>query len=532
LHNELRFHSRGDAIIQDSGSSLQDLVKQPRLTALSDEDQRNSEANFDLEETEPQINEKIPQIAAWQLSVPQQQSLRELLNVSIELMHEQNSLDGSAQTYAYHFLLALGKNDPTKSTKPTIEPLPYSAIVHASLSITQEALLHFIDGHLEHCNIKFTWSTARILGLFLWVSDPETLRTYFESVARAEYNRNSDDRNPVDCSLYYLALDKKAILQSLWRRTVGVRERENTLKLLAHDFKDQRWKSTALKNAYALLSKRRFEYAAAFFLLGGSLSDAANVCINQLHDVQLAIAIARVWSGDATSQQQAMNSLLDKTMLDLAINSHEARWMAIWTRTQRQDWIAAISFIIKPIDVLFEAQFSTRRASESDEQKACNMPFAAMSYQANDPTPLINMYKQLRAKLVASGQWTEDVITLKQEWDFVMRCVDWYVRAGMDWLALQLVGMWEFVEWQEVHREEPVAEESDVVAVDVGAGGEQKSALDGWLEPEDSAEKLATAMDAKTQQDEEKAKTKVKPKPPPTQFVEPSADSLLDSFGF
>ena len=36
------------------------------------------------------------------------------------------------------------------------------------------------------------------------------------------------------------------------------------------------------------------EYAAAFFLLGGSLKDAVNVCLKNLSDWQLAVALARV----------------------------------------------------------------------------------------------------------------------------------------------------------------------------------------------------------------------------------------------
>lgn len=524
LHNELRFQTPGEPVSLNDGSLLKCLVGKPRPYTLP-----SSQIDFNLEDVQPQIDEKIPTIASWQLPTSQQEDLQGLLSLGIDLMREQKSLDAPALTYVYHFLIALGKDKPTKSS---IEPMPYSAIVHATLSNTQDALLRFVDGRLEERNIKVTWSTARNLGLFLWVSDLETLKTYFESVARAEYNRNSDDRNPVDCSLYYLALDKKAVLQSLWRRTVGVRERDNTLKLLAHDFREERWKSTALKNAYALLSKRRFEYAAAFFLLGGSLGDAVNVCVNQLRDVQLAIAIARVWQGDLGSQQQVMKNLLGKTMLDLAIDTHEARWMAIWTRTHRQDWAGAICHMVKPIDVLFEAQFHARRTSESDAQKQQNLPLAATSYRANEPTLLVNLYKQLRTQLEQGGKWTEEVITPRQEWDFVMKCAQWYVRAGMGWLALQLVATWDFVEWQEVRRKEPTTAEGHI-RVDTRADAGQKSALDDWLMPEEpTTPRSAERVDAKTQEEDEKAKVKVKPKPPPTQFAEPSADSLLDSFGF
>lgn len=45
----------------------------------------------------------------------------------------------------------------------------------------------------------------------------------------------------------------------------------------ANDFKEERWRKAALKNAYALLGKQRFEHAAAFFLLAGNLKDAVEV---------------------------------------------------------------------------------------------------------------------------------------------------------------------------------------------------------------------------------------------------------------
>lgn len=78
-----------------------------------------------------------------------------------------------------------------------------------------------------------------------------------EIVARNEYTK-SEEKNPIECSLYYLALGKKNILLGLWRMAYGNREQAATQRLLANDFKEARWKTTALKNAYALLGKRRF----------------------------------------------------------------------------------------------------------------------------------------------------------------------------------------------------------------------------------------------------------------------------------
>jgi len=45
-----------------------------------------------------------------------------------------------------------------------------------------------------------------------------------------------------------------------------------------NDFTQERWRKAALKNAYALLGKQRFEHAAAFFLLGNAIWDAVQVC--------------------------------------------------------------------------------------------------------------------------------------------------------------------------------------------------------------------------------------------------------------
>ena len=74
------------------------------------------------------------------------------------------------------------------------------------------------------------------------------------------------------------------------------------------------------------MTDKGIEYAASFFLLADSLQDAVNVCANQLHDLQLAIAIARVYDGD---QSKILHSLLRKKVLPLAALRGD-RWLATW----------------------------------------------------------------------------------------------------------------------------------------------------------------------------------------------------------
>lgn len=64
-------------------------------------------------------------------------------------------------------------------------------------------------------------------------------------------------KNPIDCSLFYLALKKKAVLQGLWRMAGWNKEQSATVRLLSNNFNDPKWKTSAMKNAYALLGKRR-----------------------------------------------------------------------------------------------------------------------------------------------------------------------------------------------------------------------------------------------------------------------------------
>ena len=69
----------------------------------------------------------------------------------------------------------------------------------------------------------------------------------------------------------------------------------------SNNLTEDRWRKAALKNAFALLGKQRFEHAAAFFLLAGSLRDAIDVCLHKLNDIQLAMIIARLYEDDMTS---------------------------------------------------------------------------------------------------------------------------------------------------------------------------------------------------------------------------------------
>lgn len=83
------------------------------------------------------------------------------------------------------------------------------------------------------------------------------------------------------------------------------------------------------------------EYAAAFFLLGDSLKDCVGVCLRQLNDFQLAIAIIRVYEGDDGPN---LRNIINDHVLPLAFSQGYRRlacW-CFWTLKRRDLAIRAL----------------------------------------------------------------------------------------------------------------------------------------------------------------------------------------------
>ena len=106
----------------------------------------------------------------------------------------------------------------------------------------------------------------------------------------------------------------------------------------------------------ALVQKREkkkliqgLEYAAAFFLLADCLKDAVNVILNQLKDLQLAIAVTRVYEGE---RGPILKELLEEKVLPLAAQEGN-RWLASWAfwMLHRRD-VAVRALIVSSLSIL------------------------------------------------------------------------------------------------------------------------------------------------------------------------------------
>ncbi|KAG8575681.1 hypothetical protein GDO81_009635 [Engystomops pustulosus] len=190
----------------------------------------------------------------------------------------------------------------------SLPPLYRLQLLHQGLSTCHFAWAYHSEAAEELINMipaiqrgDPQWSELRAMGIGWWVRNINTLRRCIEKVAKASFQRNND---PLDAAIFYLAMKKKAVLWGLFRS----QHDEKMTQFFSHNFKEDRWRKAALKNAFSLLGKQRFEQSAAFFLLAGSLKDAIEVCLEKMEDTQLALVIARLYESefDTSSTYEAL----------------------------------------------------------------------------------------------------------------------------------------------------------------------------------------------------------------------------------
>ncbi|OBT85323.1 hypothetical protein VE02_05973 [Pseudogymnoascus sp. 03VT05] len=467
LYQTLKSHLEGEHIDNLLGLDLEDFYTHPQRIKMSKNELGSAFTDFfQTEDTETltenialALNEKLTTVAIPQLSGPLQMQLADTVECVAIVEKQRRSMDDNAA----RFMLFFRQHALYKGRANEVQ-LSWREINWAFHSNSQDILTDVVTRQFHG---RVLWEHARESGLFMWITDFTALKEQFEMIARNEYTK-SDEKNPIDCSLFYIALKKKAVLQGLWRMAGWNREQTATLKLLSNNFQEEKWKTVALKNAYALLGKHRCMYAAAFFLLADCLKDAVNVCLNQLKDLQLAVAITRVFEGD---NGPVLRELLEEKVLPLAAQEGN-RWLASWAFWMLRRRDMAVRALVAPVYTLIETPQSPDMQSKL--------------YLTDDPA-LIILYSQLRQMTLQTLRGASRV-TPKVEWAFVLHSARLYDRMGCDILALDLVRNWEF---------------------------------------------LLSDFPLNSFNDDINPRTaQFRPKGSSSAFVEPEANSLLDSFGF
>ncbi|KAK1810500.1 regulator of (H+)-ATPase in vacuolar membrane [Friedmanniomyces endolithicus] len=391
--------------------------------------------------------------------------------------------------------------------QPPVPQMHWREIAFATHSTTQQPLVDILISQYDN---KLTWPIASALGLTAWLSDPEALASTFESLAQSSYRQTSPP-DPINATLFFLTLHKKQTLLGLWRIATGHKEQRATVNFLKRDFALQECKVAAKKNAYALMGKRRFEYAAAFFLLADDAASAVSLLAGQCGDAMLAIAVARLYSGDGSD---VLRKLLEERLMPSAEKEGD-RWLMNWCHSTLGEKREAAGALVRPLK-------------------------GVRKWWQDDPATLV-LYRRLRK------------IPSEHEYQAVLRGARVLRRMGLWVLAVDLVSKWTFV-MADAH---PPLVQTPVGVEANGIHDEPTSMLDGFTGPEEplalpvetespapppvldekaarqaKAAELLAKLKAKKETASPSPAVASEKKAQPTQFKEPDPSSLLDSFGF
>ncbi|KAL1623343.1 regulator of (H+)-ATPase in vacuolar membrane [Neofusicoccum ribis] len=546
LYRTLKFYTEGDSFDTFLGLSPEEffLDQDNVMNGAARKEMQSSYADFTDADDEPasvteevaaNLNELLLTKSVPQLSNREQFHLADIVECVGTVEKHRRSVDDNACRFLLFFRQHYLRDRDGQRSEDKAH-ISWREITWAYHSGSQDILMDLVSRHFQG---RILWKQAKEAGIFMWMTDLNALRAQFEVIARNEYTK-TEEKNPVDCSLYYLALRKKAVLIGLWRMATWNREQSGTHRLLQNNFNEARWRTAALKNAYALMGRHRFEYAAAFFLLADHLQDAVSILANQMNDMQLAIAVARVYEGD---DGPVLRKFITERALPHAVMEGN-RWMATWAFWMLGKRDVAVRALVTPLSGLLSPPDSPSLQSKL--------------FLTDDPA-LVVLYRQLRDKSLQTLRGAL-AVTPRAEWEFLVHTARLYERMGCDLLALDLVRSWEFLAPQQPREQlgplptrlpphsshhgplspgagagatydiDPrklLRRRSSLVVADLPAREEVRSALDGFVdevggEANGEVNGSGVANGAAEQ----------KKKPPPTQFHEPDANSLLDSFGF
>ncbi|CAF0710194.1 unnamed protein product [Brachionus calyciflorus] len=178
----------------------------------------------------------------------------------------------------------------------------------------QDLLNQITNNNGDDSSVCLQWEDLRQYGIGWWLKTPNILKQLVEKIAKYSYQLKND---PLDSALFYLAMRKKGVLWALFKTAKDTRMSE----FFKNDFNEPKWQTAALKNAFVLLGKQRFEHAAAFFLLANRLKDAIEVCLRNLNDIQLALVIIRLY---CESNYEEQNNLIRDILTNEILNSKTA----------------------------------------------------------------------------------------------------------------------------------------------------------------------------------------------------------------
>ena len=198
-----------------------------------------------------------------------------------------------------------------------------------SLITNQSDLLNFIcHGKVETIN----WETMTMFNIPLWIKSDAKLKELLVEVAKNHYkqqfvdeaknvNVNSNKiklRNYTEnIALYlYLAGQQKMIIDYYNKEP----HNEKIMKFVMRDFKIKKNRNAAHENADTLMNKKKYIYAAYFYLLSDDIRSALDMVYEKMKDINLTVCMLRLVDSKYGNDSWKKYYSLEKIYKDLFIN--------------------------------------------------------------------------------------------------------------------------------------------------------------------------------------------------------------------
>lgn len=149
--------------------------------------------------------------------------------------------------------------------------------------------------------------------IVMWYENKGVIKNWVEEIGTNLFKVNKE---PLDCLFWYLLAGKKNVLIQLFKKYIyNTAEHQKIFKFLQRDFSDAKNQNAAANNAYALVDKKRYLHALAFFICGNRIDEAISVCLNKLKDINLAFLMCYLiddgTAGTGTNTSMNRNKLID-----------------------------------------------------------------------------------------------------------------------------------------------------------------------------------------------------------------------------
>ncbi|KAM7415976.1 hypothetical protein PAMA_018173 [Pampus argenteus] len=322
-----------------------------------------------------------------------------------------------------------------------------------------------------------TWPELRSMGVGWWLRSTNKLRRCIEKVAKTSFQRNND---PLDAAIFYLALKKKAVVWGLYRSQKNAKMTD----FFRNNFSEDRWRKAALKNAFSLLGKQRFQHSAAFFLLAGSLKDAVEVCLEKMQDLQLALVISRLYESEFETAS-TYKKILQRHVLgqDKQIPAHHDPFLRSMAHWVLEDYSKALDTLLEqPANNANSASTENRSDAGSSSVSTCNPEvFNFYTYLRTHPLLLRRHFgssDKAKVGLTAEGR-RADSISLEERRLFFTAAYA-HLHAGCPMLALEVLS-----KMPKVHKRSKLHNQEDTgIATELSVGSKNGQTSDpDWSQP-------------------------------------------------